>query len=241
MSDIYDQDGLSSVHDHEFMSEPEFKRAYARGVQAVGGDYAWHWRVHTGMWAATTAANLPGDFVECGVNRGFMSSAVMALLDWDTQGRTFFLLDTFCGVDERFLSEEDRLNGVSERNTRDIESGFYSFDVEAIRLNFAEWKNTRIIVGAIPETLPEVTSDRVAFLHLDLNCSLPEVAAADFFWDKLVPGAVILLDDYGYIGYRSQKIGMDEFAKRRSVSILSLPTGQGLMVKPGSDRRLIEL
>lgn len=230
MNEIYHQDGLQSVHNHEFMADPAFQRAYARGVQAAQ-DYSWHWRVHTGLWAAATAAQVPGDFVECGVNRGFMSSAIMEFLNWHTQARTFYLLDTFRGVDERFLSEEDRVTGVSERNIRDIESGFYTFDVDAIRSNFSEWENTKIIVGAIPETLPNVSSDRIAFLHLDLNCSLPEVAAADFLWDRLVPGAVILLDDYGYIGYRSQKIGMDEFAKRRRISILSLPTGQGLIVK----------
>ena len=231
MSHVYDQDGLRSVHDHEFMAEPGFQRAYSRGVQAVGEDYAWHWRVHTGLWAASTAAHLPGDFVECGVNRGFMSSAIMELLDWETQARTFYLLDTFSGVDERYLSVEDRLHGVTERNSHDIQRGFYSFDVEAIRSNFSEWSNTKIIVGAIPETLPAVESERIAFLHLDLNCSLPEIATLDFFWDRFVAGAVILLDDYGYIGYRSQKIGMDAFAKRMDVSILSLPTGQGLMIK----------
>jgi hypothetical protein len=41
-----------------------------------------------------------------------------------------------------------------------------------------------------------------------------------------------LLDDYAYAGYRSQKLAMDAFARSKSVQILSLPTGQGLMIKP---------
>jgi len=77
--DIYDQDGLRSVHDHEFMRDPAFRRAYARGVQAAGTDYGWHWRVHVGLWAASCAARIEGDFAECGVNRGFMASAIHAL------------------------------------------------------------------------------------------------------------------------------------------------------------------
>ena len=232
MDTVYNQDGLHSIHNHEFMDDPEFQKAYMRGVQAAGKDYAWHWRVHTGLWAATTAIKLPGDFVECGVNRGFMSSAIMAHLDWDSHMRNFYLLDTFSGVDERFLSDEDRAIGVPERNAQEIQNGFYTFDLESVRANFAEWKNTRLIVGAIPETLPGVVSARIAFLHLDLNCSLPEVAAMDYFWDKLVPGAIVLMDDYAYCGYRSQKLGMDEFAKRRGVTVLSLPTGQGLLIRP---------
>jgi len=77
-----------------------------------------------------------------------------------------------------------------------------------------------------------VRVERVAFLHLDLNCSQPEVAAFDYFWDFLVPGAFVLLDDYGYAGYRSQKIAMDAAARDKQMNILSLPTGQGLVIKP---------
>jgi hypothetical protein len=80
---VYDQDGLRSVHNHDFMHEPRFRRAYARGVKAVGSDYQWHWRVHVGLWAAFSASKLFGDFVECEVNRGFLSSAIMEDLEWD--------------------------------------------------------------------------------------------------------------------------------------------------------------
>ncbi|MEY2942036.1 MAG: hypothetical protein RLY97_50, partial [Pseudomonadota bacterium] len=69
------------------MGDPIFQAAYARGVQAVGQDYHWHWRVHTGLWAARLAANLPGDFAEFGVNRGFLSSAIMQMLDWNATDR----------------------------------------------------------------------------------------------------------------------------------------------------------
>lgn len=234
MKDIYDQDGLRSVHNHEFMHEPNFQRAYARGVMAVGEDYHWHWRVHTGLWAAAMASKLHGDFVECGVNRGFMSSAIMELLDWNRQGRSFYLLDTFTGIDDRYLSHEDVDVGVLDRNKQDIERGFYTFDLEAVRRNFSEWDRVKIIIGSIPETLSQIDSTRIAFVHLDLNCSLPEVAAMEYMWDSLVPGAIVLMDDYAYIGYRSQKLGMDRFAAAKGVSILSLPTGQGLLIKPSA-------
>src|SRR6202161_3148866 len=74
----YAQDGLISVHSHAFMQDPAFIEAYARGVRAIGGvdTYQWHWRVHIGLWAAKVASQLEGDFAECGVNRGFLSSAI---------------------------------------------------------------------------------------------------------------------------------------------------------------------
>ena len=36
---IYDQDGLRTVHNHDFLNDADFIRAYKRGAQAVGQDY----------------------------------------------------------------------------------------------------------------------------------------------------------------------------------------------------------
>src|SRR5690606_24026361 len=33
---LYDQDGLRSCHNHEFMDDPHFQASYRRGVQAAG-------------------------------------------------------------------------------------------------------------------------------------------------------------------------------------------------------------
>lgn len=230
---VYDYDGLRTIHNHEFMDEPGFQRAYGRGVTAAGVDYTWYWRVHIGLWAARVAAGLAGDYVECGVNRGCLSSAIMEHLDWNARGKTFYLLDTFSGIDERYISESDKLSGAIEKNRAALKSGFYTCDLAAVRENFSEWQdNIRIIEGSIPETLEKIEAEKVAFLHLDLNCSIPEIAAIKFLWDRIVPGAPILLDDYAYFGYRSQKLAMDDFARTKRAPIASLPTGQGLLLKP---------
>ena len=39
------------------------------------------------------------------------------------------------------------------------------------------------------------------------------------------------MDDYAYCGYLPQKLGMDGFARKKGADILSLPTGQGLLIK----------
>ena len=220
------------------MKDPVFLSAYNRGVQGSGVDYGWHWRVHVGLWAASSAAKLDGDFVECGVNRGFMSSAIMHLLDWNSRAHTFYLLDTFAGIDTRYLSDRDKELGVEQRRDAELASGFYTTDIEAVRKNFAQWPKAKIVVGPIPETLDQVDCERIAFLHLDLNCSMPEVAALDAFWDRLVPGAFVLMDDYAYDGYLSQKVGIDDFARVRNVDVLALPTGQGLLLKPAAEKNI---
>jgi hypothetical protein len=228
----YSGDGLNSVHNHDFMCDQRYITAYARGVKAVGSDYQWFWRVHMGLWAGRTAAQHSGDFVECGVNYGFLSSAIMEDLDWNSTGRKFYLLDTFSGVDDRYLSDQEKAGGVSEKSGRWINDGTYTSNIESVRENFSQWPNAKIIQGSIPDTLIHIDSTEIAFLHIDLNNTIPEVAALEFLWDRLVSGAVILLDDYAYYGYQPQKDGMDQWAAKRNIAIASLPTGQGLLIKP---------
>ena len=230
----YIQDGLVSLHTHAFMADPQFQRAYQRGIEATAGQdyYQWHWRVHIGLWAAASASRLDGDFVECGVNYGFMSSAVMESLDWDRLGKTFFLLDTFSGLDSRFVTTGERDTGTLDKNEDRLSTGFYVASVDKVRANFSQWQNQRIIVGSIPETLEQVDARTVAFLHIDMNCAPPEVAALRYFWPRLTPGAIVLLDDYAYQGFEDQRVAMDALASELGTSVCALPTGQGLIIRP---------
>jgi hypothetical protein len=156
----------------------------------------------------------------------------MEYLGWNSTGKAFYLLDTFKGLNSKYVSAQELAMGYMNGSQRHLESGFYTQDVEKVLANFSEWNNVHIIVGPVPETLSEVKSTKVAYLHLDMNCTPPEVAALNFFWDNLVPGALILLDDYAYRGYEPQKAGLDEVAREKNIKILSLPTGQGLALKP---------
>jgi Macrocin-O-methyltransferase (TylF) len=234
LPNVYASGGLISVHRHAFMDDPLFQRAYQRGVDALGGHdrYRWQWRVHIGLWAAASASRLDGDFVECGVNYGFLSSAVMEFLDWDRLGKTFYLLDTFAGIDPRLITAAERRAGTLDKNQKHLRDGFYVSSVDGVRANFAQWRNQRIIVGAIPETLEQVDARAVAFLHIDMNCAPPEVAALRFFWPRLSPGGFVLLDDYAYRGYEEQHLAMNALASELGVPICALPTGQGLLIKP---------
>ena len=232
---VYDQDGMRTVHNHDFMKEPAFVRAYQRGVDAGDGvDNDLHWRIHVALWVAHCAAKLPGDFVECGVNKGAVSSSIMQYLNWNALGKSFYLLDTFAGMDRRYLTDEELRKGKWEFNQRVLDANGYELSIESRRKNFAEWNRVHLIQGAVPETLPQVDTGQVAYLHLDMNCAIPELAACEYFWPKLVPGGMILFDDYAYAGYEPQKATHDEFAAARRVTVLSLPTGQGLIVKPAS-------
>jgi len=84
----------------------------------------------------------------------------------------------------------------------------------------------------VPETLTAFPADRqVAYLSIDMNIVAPEMAAIAFFWDRLVPGGVVLLDDYGWATHRAQREAFDAFAQAHGAMILNVPTGQGIIIR----------
>ena len=220
LAPIYRHDGLRTAHSHTFVDSPDFQRAYRRGVQAAGWDYGIHWRVHVILWAAGTAQTIPGAFVECGTGRGFMASAICENIGWDH--RPFYLFDTF----QPALTTP----GSDERDA--TPSPYYALGSEGVRENFREWAGVRLVVGAVPDSLADVDVGSVAFLHIDMNDPAPEAAVLRHFWPSLSPGAVVVLDDYAYQGFEASHRSADVVASELGASILSLPTGQGLTIKP---------
>lgn len=223
----YFQDGLVTTCNTDMLSDPAFAEAYAAG-KATGswGPFDPKWRTYTCTWAASHAARLEGDFVECGVNRGGMALTIARLVNFERLApKKFYLFDTFKGlVAEQISSREGELRTA-------YAGSYYSECYEDVKRTFAAFPNVELVRGPIPETLSQVKIEKVSFLSIDMNCAAPEIMAAEYFWDRLVTGAVIVLDDYGFVGHDEQREQFQAFARKRGVAVMSLPTGQGMILK----------
>lgn len=224
----YAKDLLYTYNNADFLKDPVFQKAYSHvarldtsGITGSGIE----WRIHVLCWAAFHASHLEGDYVDCGVNTGLFSRAVMEYVDFNKLDKTYYLLDTFTGLDPRCSSayEMARHHRIGYGAKADL--------YEQAKETFSGF-NVKIIKGSVPDSLVQVDADKVAYLSIDMNCVAPEVAALEFFWDRLVSGAMIILDDYAYPGAEEQKHAHDRFARSKGIEILTLPTCQGLIVKP---------
>lgn len=215
---FFAEDGLWTIHGHTFTEEERFAKAYRRAVRAGGFDYGVRWRTHTMLWAAERASALDGAFVECGTGRGFMASAICEYLGWTD--RPFYLYDSFAPT------TPDRHGTQSTEGTA---NPVYARGPEDVADNFAEWPGVQLVIGEIPDTL--LATESVAFLHVDLNHAAAEEAAVRHFWPRLVPGAAMIFDDYGYQGYEPQRQAIDRLGRELGFRVLTIPTGQGLVLR----------
>lgn len=214
-----------------FRDEPTFAAAW-ENVQSLNaglfpkGVPDIRWRAHMAVWAARHGLTLDGDFVEFGVNTGILSSMICRSLDFAKVRKTFYLFDTFSGIPEASTVE-------GSRHVAKLNAEFYPFDAFPVaQRTFADYPNVRLVKGILPGTIATVPIERIAFLSIDLNIAEYELASVQEVWDRVTPGAVILLDDYAWAGHEAQYDGWNEFARSAGTSIASLPTGQGLMIRP---------
>jgi O-methyltransferase len=182
------------------------------------------WRLHTLVWAAKNALNVAGDFVECGVFKGFCSEVLLKYLDFGTLPRQAYLYDTFAGLPEKTSTEQ-------ERRTWD----YTQYDPEAIygevQKKFSIYDNVKVVRGIVPESFAVAVPEKIAFLHIDMNSEQAEMLALEHLFDKVVPGGMIVLDDFGWTCNVNQMKAELAFMEKRGHSILEIPTGQGIVIK----------
>lgn len=103
------------------------------------------WLVYIVCWVANYCKDLPGDFVECGVNTGFLSRALIHYTGFQKLNKKLFLLDTFCGIPTEQISYRELKLGRQQENS------VYSRDIfEEVKFIFKDFCNVTLIKGSSP-------------------------------------------------------------------------------------------
>lgn len=223
---LYSTDGLATSNCPAFLNTERFKKAYAAASATNPWEnFTLQWRVYLVCFFADSVKNLEGDFVECGVNTGAFSRAIIDYINFPSTGKKFYLFDTFEGMVESQITREEMEVGIGHylNNYRNV--------YDEVVKTFSPF-NVQVVKGIVPESLIHFKGDKVCYLSIDMNVVEPEIKAFEFFWDKVVSGGVIILDDYGFPQHVNQRLAFDKLVKKYNVDILCLPTGQGIIFKP---------
>ena len=198
------------------LEDAAFIEAWRANIESQS-DEAIVWRRYVLVCAAYHCVQLDGDFVECGAYTGVGMKTVLDYLGGTQFPKRFFGYDAF---------EHD----ASMANHAMPEHGADLYP--RVLAKFADYPQVTLVKGLIPQTFEVAAPDQIAYLHIDLNQAPAEVATLDHFFDRLVPGGILILDDYEWSGiYRPQKLAEDEWFEARRYRVMPLPTGQGLVIK----------
>ena len=218
---VYAQDNLITINRNmSFMFDRKFVEAFRQNSNTTQ-EKSLLWRLHTLAWAARHCLNVPGDFAECGVWRGFSFAVLTDYLDWGSVPKAMYLYDTFEGIPEAYNTER-RSNAVYQSDPE-----LY----EKVVTHFSKLPNVKVIKGIVPDSFADACPEKISLLHIDMNSSKAEIAALDHLFDRVSPGGIIVFDDFGWGGYHSQMFAEIEWTAQRGHSIMELPTGQGVLLK----------
>src|SRR5262245_2468597 len=150
---------------------------------------------------------IPGDIVECGVWKGgSMMAAALTLLRLGDTRRTLHLVDTFEGmppaadVDRDWAgrsADENRETSRWATSTSWCEAGLEEVQKNLRSTNYPA-DRMRFVRGLVEETIPAHAPEQIALLRLDTDWYESTRHELIHLYPRLVPGGVLILDDYGY-------------------------------------------
>lgn len=155
--------------------------------------------------------DIPGEIVECGVFRGASLTAMALYLKQRGVEKKIYGLDSFQGFDGN-IHKDLELGGVDN-----IEKRLHGFNQTSLsnvytklnRLNVT--KAVTLMPGYFSNTLNTLPNSRFSFVHLDCDIYASYKATLEYFYYRMSPGGIILLDEYNDPPWPGCNIAVDEF------------------------------
>lgn len=145
--------------------------------------------------------DVSGAIVECGVFKGtsFARWAMFRKLFGIAEARQLIGFDTFSEfpVTEREGEAEAVEKFIAKAGSNSISAG----QMREVLSRNSCCTNTDLIEGDICTTVPQYVADHpelsISLLNLDVDMYAPSVTILEHLWPLIVPGGIMLLDDYG--------------------------------------------
>ncbi|MGH9468185.1 MAG: TylF/MycF/NovP-related O-methyltransferase [Terriglobales bacterium] len=161
-------------------------------------------------------ASLDGSVAEVGVYKG----GTARLLAAECAGSTLFLFDTFAGMPEI-------RGGVDVHR----QGEFADTSLEQVRDFVGHPERVVIRRGVFPASAVELEKERFRFVHVDCDIFDSVYACCQWFFPRLVPGGVLLFDDYAFRDCPGAKLAVDQYFSPLPEHPVLMPYGGAFVVK----------
>jgi O-methyltransferase len=173
---------------------------------------------------------IEGDLVECGIYKADIEFTWIDVLQQSGQAREIYLYDTFTGLtpptDFDFeLSGHNQQLSTSQGtlefwHLQQAYGGWCAYSLENVKSRLESTgypvEKLHYVVGDVKETLQHTVPEKIALLRLDTDFYDSSLAEISALYDKVVPGGIIILDDYLF--WNGQKKAIDEFFESRGLT-----------------------
>jgi hypothetical protein len=169
-------------------------------------------------------AGIPGDIVECGTARGGSAALMCLILKELGAERSLWVCDTFEGIPP--ATDDDPAEALQY-------TGQFRGDIEDVLSLFSQFgilQNAQLVKGLFQDTLPSLGVEKIAVLHLDGDWYESTRCGLENLYDRVVPGGVIQIDDYGHWA-GCQKAVKEFFFKREFMPDLTFLDYTGVQFK----------
>jgi hypothetical protein len=172
-----------------------------------------------------------GDVCELGCWRGLSAYQIATRVRESGCRTTFHVFDSFEGLSQ--IKDEDVLKAGGQPQNIDAWRKSFACPLETVRRNLSEFDFIRYYRGWIPERFGEVADRTFSLVHIDVDLYQPIRDSFEFFYPRLVPGGIIIFDDYGCVAFPGAKKAVDEcLEKFGRPFFVPLPSGQAFLLKP---------
>lgn len=199
------------MHLHNAFASDAFSRAY-RTVRpyTMSGDARLR-----GLYQAVrhvTERGIAGAVVECGAARGGSAALLGLAMKGFNERRPLWVFDTFEGMPPPTAADPDYefaapYTGSCRGDLAEVTSLFERLEIS---------KNARLVKGRFEDTIPRSDTGAIAVLHVDGDWYESVKVCLDHLYDRVTPGGVIQIDDYGH--WEGARKAVDEFLAARHIS-----------------------
>lgn len=157
---------------------------------------------------------IEGAIVECGVWRGgSMMAAAAALLEQGDVERDLYLYDTFDGMTEPTPDDVDFRGRTGAGLLSYYEEKVARAPLDEVKMNMSRTgypvERCSFVVGSVEETLSHTRPAKIALLRLDTDFYESTKQEMVHLFPLLVPGGVLVLDDYG--AWKGARRAVDDY------------------------------
>jgi O-methyltransferase len=190
----------------------------ARSSTLVSSERLW-----TIKWAFLQTSSIRGEIWEAGVYRGGVARMLRALMiHGGTTDATLRLFDSFAGLPESRAGIDFHKQGEFSNTSLPEVRAFVGEDP------FIDYRQ-----GWIPNTFSGLDHSIIRLAHVDVDLYESTLSCLAQIYPRLAPGGIIVLDDYGFVSCPGVRRAVDEFFVDKPDLPLTLPSGQGLVVRTG--------